>query len=109
MPISDLDNILLLISRTGDVDPISGDPVPVTSQGGVNGIVMLNSERIWNKYVSYLSIQPFAIGSEIFDHYFMITAQQLITAVLAERITFAAVGTAVRVNLSDRWQHHMEM
>lgn len=105
MPISDLDNILLLIQRVGDVDPVSGDPVPVLATGG-SGIVMINSDRIWNKYASYKSIQPAAIGSEIFDTYFMLTAQQLVTAVLAERITFSAVGTAVRVNLSDRWAHH---
>lgn len=105
MPIADVDNVLLLIQRIGDVDPISAEPVYPLSAGS-NGIVMLNADRIWDKYVSYKSIQPPSIGSEIFDHLFMITGQQLVTAVLAERITFSAVGTAVRVQLSDRWAHH---
>lgn len=108
MPLDDLSNVLLLIARTGDVDPVSGDPIPFQSTGS-NGIVMLNADRIWQKYAIYRSIQPAALGSEIYDHYFMITAEQLITAVLAERITFAGVGTAVKVNLSDRWAHHKAM
>lgn len=108
MPIADIDNVLLLVMRVGDVDPISAEPVYPLSAGS-NGIVMLNADRIWNKYINYKSLQPAALGSEIFDHLFMITAQQLVTAVLAERITFSAVGTAVRVQLSDRWEHHKAM
>lgn len=105
MPISDLDNVLLLVQRTGDVNPVSGDPIsPITA--GSNGIVMINAERIWNKYVEFKSLQPQSLGSRIFDHYFMITAEELIIAVLAARVTFSAVGTAVRVNLSDRAARH---
>jgi hypothetical protein len=105
MPISDVDNVLLLIQRIGDVDPITAEPVsPIMANG--NGIVMINSDRIWNKYSFYLSINPAVLGAEIFDHYFLIVGSQLVTAVLAERISFAAVGTAVRVDLSDRWKHH---
>ena|SRR6185437_15281162 len=108
MPISDLDNVLLLIQRTGDIDPISADPISPIIAGG-NGIVQLNAERIWNKYVTYRSIQPASLGSEIFDRYFMITAEEILCAVLAERVTFSAVGTAVSVNLTDRWKAHKAM
>jgi hypothetical protein len=108
MPIADLDDVLLLCQQVGDVDPLSGDPVPVLT-AGTNGIIMINADRIWNKYAIYRSIQPALLGSEIFNHYFKIQGAQLVTAVLAERVTFAAVGTAVRVNLSDRWSHHKAM
>jgi hypothetical protein len=108
MPISDVDNVLLLILRTGDIDPITADPVTVTTANG-NGIVQLNAERIWNKYIAYKSIPPAAIGSEIFDHYFMITAEEILCAVLAERTTFSAVGTAISVQLSDRYKAHLAM
>jgi len=105
MGISDLDNLLLLIQRVGDIDPITADPVSPLVPGS-NGIIQINSDRIWNKYVLYQSMQPTAIGHEIFDRYFMITAAQLCTAVLANRVSFSAVGTAVRVDLSDRWEHY---
>lgn len=105
MAIADIDDVLLLIQRIGDVDPITAEPVFALSAGG-NGIVMINSDRIWNKYAHYKSIKPEVLGSEIFDHMFMRLGQQLVTAVLAERISFSAVGTAVRVDLSDRWEHH---
>lgn len=108
MAIPDVDNILLLIQRVGDVDPNTAEPVSPLQANG-NGIIMINSDRIWNKYAHYKAINPPVLGSEIFDQYFMITGAQLVTAVLAERISFSAVGTAVRVDLSDRWEHHKAM
>jgi hypothetical protein len=99
--ISDLDNALLLVQRVGDVDPLTADPVwPFTP--GKNGIVMLNAERLYNKYVNRKALQPAALGSEIFDHLFMIAATQLIIGVVANRVTFSAVGTSVRLQLTDR-------
>lgn len=101
MAITDLDNVLLLIQRVGDIDPYTGDPIaPLTP--GSTGIVMANAERIYHKFSDRLSIPPAAIGAQIFDHYFMITAIQIIVGILESRVDFAAVGTAMRVNLSQR-------
>jgi len=107
MPISDLDNVLLLVQRTGDIDPVTADPIwPLTV--GSTGIVMINADLIWQKYADRKALTPVALGSQIFDHYFMITAKELIIAVLADRVSFSAIGTAVRVDLSDRVKAHAQ-
>lgn len=101
MPATDLDNQLLLIQRVGDVDIYSGDPVsPFTA--GTNGIIMINADRIWMRYADRLTLSPASLAQQIFDSYFMITGAQLVLGILRARVDFSAVGTAMRVMLSQR-------
>lgn len=101
MTFTDTDNLLLLIQRVGDVDADTGDPV-LPGSPGTNGIVLRNASRIWNKYSDRLQIAPPSLGAQIFDQYFMIDATQLVIGVLESRVDFSAVGTAMRVQLSQR-------
>lgn len=98
--ITDLDLQLLLIQRVGDVDPDSGDPVSPL-RPNANGIVLQNSERLWNQYVAYRGLHP-TLGTRLFDAYFMRAATELIIGVLESRVDFSAVGTAMRVSLNQR-------
>jgi hypothetical protein len=95
-----LDRQLLLIQSIGDIDPITGDPIWVLTPGA-SGIILQNAERIWNEYFSKMSVHP-TLGPELFDQYFMRRGVRLKIAVLESRVTFSAIGTAMRVQLSDR-------
>lgn len=98
--ITDLDLQLLLIQRVGDVDPDSGDPISPMRPNG-NGIVLQNSERLWNLYSAYIGVHP-TLGQRLFSAYFMRAATELVIGVLESRVDFSAVGTAMRVSLNQR-------
>jgi len=108
MPISTLDNVLLLVQRVGDIDPETCDPIS-PFRPGKTGIVMQNADRLYQKYFDRLSIQPAALGQQIFDHYFMLDGLQIVIGILEARVDFAAVGTAMRVSLSQRAKTKLAM
>lgn len=98
--VTDLDRQLLLIAQTGDIDPVTGDPISPFSSGN-SGIVMQFAERIWNVHQPRLALHPF-LGPEIFGVYFKRSAVQLIIGILESRVDFSAVGTAMSVKLNQR-------
>jgi hypothetical protein len=101
MPLTDLDRQLLLIQRVGDVDADTGDPVSPFKPGS-NGIILINSERLWEKYIGYSYLQPLGLGHRLFEAYYMRSAVELVIGVLESRVDFSAVGTAMRVSLNQR-------